>query len=36
MAEEIHGLEYDPRTEIIDGDILMRVGGGKGMGGTRS
>jgi hypothetical protein len=25
----LHGLEYDPRTEPIDPDVLMRVGGGK-------
>jgi hypothetical protein len=29
MAQEVHGLEYDPRTEQIDPDILMRVEGGK-------
>jgi hypothetical protein len=29
MAQEVHGPDYDPRTEDIDGDILMRVGGGK-------
>jgi hypothetical protein len=29
MAHEVHGLDYDPRTEDIDGDVLMRVGGGK-------
>jgi hypothetical protein len=29
MAKEVHGLDYDPRTEDIDGDVLMRVGGGK-------
>ena len=29
MAQEVHGLEYDPRTEQIDPDVLMRVGGGK-------
>jgi hypothetical protein len=29
MAQEVHGLDYDPRTEYIDGDVLMRVGGGK-------
>jgi hypothetical protein len=23
------GPDYDPRTEDIDGDVLMRVGGGK-------
>jgi hypothetical protein len=29
MAKEVHGPDYDPRTEYIDGDVLMRVGGGK-------
>jgi hypothetical protein len=29
MAHEVHGLDYDPRTEDIDGDVLMRVEGGK-------
>jgi hypothetical protein len=29
MAQEIHGPEYDPSTEQIDPDVLMRVGGGK-------
>jgi hypothetical protein len=29
MAKEVHGPNYDPRTEDIDGDVLMRVGGGK-------
>jgi hypothetical protein len=29
MAQEVHGLDYDSRTEDIDGDVLMRVGGGK-------
>jgi hypothetical protein len=29
MAHEVHGLDYDPRTKDIDGDVLMRVGGGK-------
>jgi hypothetical protein len=28
MAQKVHGLEYDPRTEQIDLDVLMRVGGG--------
>jgi hypothetical protein len=34
MAQEVHGLDYDPRTEDIDGDVLMRNGGGKRHGGT--
>jgi hypothetical protein len=29
MVQEVHGPEYDPRTEEIDPDVLMRVGGGK-------
>ena len=29
IAKEVHGPDYDPRTEDIDGDVLMRVGGGK-------
>jgi hypothetical protein len=29
MAQEVHGPDYDPRTEDIDEDILMRVEGGK-------
>ena len=28
-AEEVHEPEYDPRTEHIDPDVLMRVRGGK-------
>jgi hypothetical protein len=29
MAQEVHGLEYDPSIEQINPDVLMRVGGGK-------
>jgi hypothetical protein len=29
MAQEVHGPDYDPRTEDIDEDVLMRAGGGK-------
>jgi hypothetical protein len=29
MAQEVHEPDYDPRTEDIDGDVLMRVGEGK-------
>jgi hypothetical protein len=29
IAQEVHGLDYDPRTEDIDPDVLTRVGGGK-------
>jgi hypothetical protein len=29
MAQEVHGPDYDPRTKDIDGDVLMRVRGGK-------
>jgi hypothetical protein len=32
MAQEVHGPEYNPRTEKIDPDVLMRVRGGKGHG----
>jgi hypothetical protein len=29
MAQEVHWLDDDLRTEDIDRDVLMRVGGGK-------
>jgi len=29
MAREVHGPEFDPITEPIDGEVLMRSGGGK-------
>jgi hypothetical protein len=29
MAQEVRGPDYDPRTEDIDRDVLMRIGGGK-------
>jgi hypothetical protein len=29
MTQEVHGPDYDLRTEDINGDVLMRVGGGK-------
>ena len=29
MAREVHGPEYDPSTEDLDGEVVMRVGGGK-------
>jgi hypothetical protein len=29
MAREIHGLDYDPSTHDLNGEIVMRVGGGK-------
>ncbi|TVU06362.1 hypothetical protein EJB05_49571, partial [Eragrostis curvula] len=29
MAREVHGPEWDPSTEDLDGEIIMRVGGGK-------
>ena len=29
MAMEVHGPEFDPSTAPIDGEIIMRVGGGK-------
>jgi hypothetical protein len=28
-AHEVHGPDYDHRTEDIDGDVLMRIRGGK-------
>jgi hypothetical protein len=28
-AHEVHGVDYDPRTEDINGDVLVRIGGGK-------
>jgi hypothetical protein len=34
MAKEVHGPEYNLRTKDIDGDVLMRVGGGKRHGST--
>ena len=29
MAREVHGPQYDPSTEDLDGEVIMRVGGGK-------
>jgi len=29
MATKVHGPEFDPSTAPIDGEIVMRVGGGK-------
>jgi hypothetical protein len=29
MAQEVHGPDYDMRTEDIDVDVLMRLEGGK-------
>ena len=29
MATEVHGPEFDLSTQSIDGEIIMRVGGGK-------
>jgi hypothetical protein len=29
VAKEVHGLEYDPTTANIDGEVVMRAGGGK-------
>jgi hypothetical protein len=29
MAREIHGLDYNPSTHDLNGEIVMRVGGGK-------
>lgn len=29
MARAVHGPEYDPSTQDLDGEVVMRVGGGK-------
>ena len=29
MATEVNGLDFDPSTEPIDAEVVMRVGGGK-------
>jgi len=29
VAREVHGPDYDPSTEPIDGEVVMRAGGGK-------
>jgi len=29
MAREVHGPDFDPTTEDLDGEVVMRVGGGK-------
>ena len=29
MAREVHGSEHDLSTEDLDGEVVMRVGGGK-------
>jgi hypothetical protein len=29
MAKQVHGLDYDPLTHDLDGEVVMRVGGGK-------
>ena len=29
MAREVHGSEYNPSTEDLDGEVVMRVGEGK-------
>ena len=29
MAQEVHGPEFDPITQPIDGEVIMRAGGGK-------
>jgi hypothetical protein len=29
MVREIHGVECDPTTEDLDGEVVMRIGGGK-------
>ena len=32
MARAVHGPEYDPSTHDLDGEVVMRVGGGKKLG----
>jgi hypothetical protein len=32
MAREVHGPEFDPATKDLDGEVIMRVGGGKNHG----
>jgi hypothetical protein len=29
MAREVHSPDYDPTTKDLDGEVIMRVGGGK-------
>lgn len=29
MAREVHGPEYNPSTQDLDAEMVMRVGGGK-------
>jgi len=29
MAREVHGPEYDPTSVDLDGEVVMRLGGGK-------
>ena len=29
MARAVHGLEYDPSVHDLDGEVVMRAGGGK-------
>ena len=29
MARVVHGLEYDPSAHDLDGEVVMRAGGGK-------
>jgi hypothetical protein len=29
MAREVHGPDYDPNTEDLNGEVVTRVGGGK-------
>jgi len=29
MARQVHGSQFDPSTQDLDGEIVMRVGGGK-------
>jgi len=29
MGRQVHGPDWDPRTQPLDGEVIMRVGGGK-------
>ena len=29
MGRQVHGADWDPRTQPLDGEVIMRVGGGK-------
>jgi hypothetical protein len=29
VAKQVHGDDFDPLTEELDGEVIMRIGGGK-------